>query len=68
MALYSPKAAEKYGFPYTKDPALAKITAARMWHWLPVIEEGNGDLICIDMSKPKSDEKVEDKPGEAIRF
>jgi cell wall assembly regulator SMI1 len=50
MALYSPEQAEKYGFPYTKDPALAKRTAARMWHWLPVIEEGNGDMICQDLS------------------
>ena len=49
MALYSPEEAEKYGFPYTKDPALAKRTAARMWHWLPVIEEGNGDMICQDL-------------------
>ncbi len=50
MALYSPEAAEKYGFPYTTDPALAKRTAARQWQWLPVIEEGNGDLICLDLS------------------
>lgn len=52
LALYTPEQAEKYGFPYTKDPALAKRTAARMWHWLPVIEEGNGDLICLDLSAP----------------
>jgi cell wall assembly regulator SMI1 len=52
MALYSPPEAEKYGFPYTKDPTLAKQTAARMWHWLPVIEEDNGDLICQDLSNP----------------
>lgn len=52
MVLYSPEAADKYGFPYTKDPALAKRTAARMWHWLPVLEEGNGDSICHDMSDP----------------
>jgi cell wall assembly regulator SMI1 len=51
-SLYSQEKAEKYGFPYTKDPALAKRTAARMWHWLPVIEEGNGDLICQDLSDP----------------
>jgi cell wall assembly regulator SMI1 len=52
MCLYSPAKAEKYGFPYTNDPALAKRTAARMWNWLPVIEEGNGDLICQDLSDP----------------
>ncbi|MBN9523813.1 SMI1/KNR4 family protein [bacterium] len=52
MALYSPEQAEAYGFPYTKDPALAKHTAARQWHWLPVIEQGNGDLICLDLSAP----------------
>jgi cell wall assembly regulator SMI1 len=52
MALYAPEKADKYGFPYTKDPALAKRTAARMWHWLPVLEEGNGDLICQDLSDP----------------
>lgn len=52
MALYSPEEAEKYGFPYTEDPELAKRTAAKMWHWLPVIEEGNGDLICQDLSDP----------------
>jgi len=23
-----------------------------MWHWLPVIEEGNGDLICQDLNAP----------------
>jgi cell wall assembly regulator SMI1 len=50
IALYSPEKAERYGFPYTQDPALAKRTAARMWHWLPVIEEGNGDMICQDLS------------------
>lgn len=48
ITLYTPEEAESYGFPYTDDPALAKRTAARMWHWLPVIEEGNGDLICQD--------------------
>ena len=52
MALYNPEQADKYGFPYTKDPALAKRTAARQWQWLPVIEEGNGDLICLDLSVP----------------
>lgn len=52
MALYSPEEAEEYGFPHTKDPALAKRTAARMWHWLPVLEEGNGDMICLDLSDP----------------
>jgi cell wall assembly regulator SMI1 len=52
MALYSPEKAEQYGFPYTEDPALAKRTAARMWHWLPVMEEGNGDQICFDLSDP----------------
>jgi cell wall assembly regulator SMI1 len=52
MALYNPEQAEKYGFPHTQDPALAKRTAARQWHWLPVIEEGNGDLICLDLSVP----------------
>ncbi len=51
-ALYNPEEAEKYGFPYTKDPALAKRTASRQWHWLPVIEEGNGDLLCTDLSVP----------------
>ncbi len=51
-ALYSPQEAEKYGFPYTKDPALAKRTAARMWHWLPIIDEGNGDQICLDVNAP----------------
>jgi cell wall assembly regulator SMI1 len=52
MALYTPEQSDKYGFPYTKDPALAKRAAARQWHWLPVIEEGNGDLICVDLSAP----------------
>ncbi len=52
MALYNSEQAEKYGFPYTKDPALAKRTAARQWHWLPVINEPNGDLICLDLSAP----------------
>lgn len=51
-ALYSPQAAETYGFPYTKNPTLAKQTAARMWHWLPVLQEGNGDHMSIDLSKP----------------
>lgn len=50
MALYSPEAAEKYGFPFTKDPALAKRTAARMWHWLPILQHVNGDMICLDLS------------------
>lgn len=50
MVLYSPEEAEKYGFPYTKDPALAKRTAARMWNWLPVIEEGNGDMFCLELN------------------
>jgi cell wall assembly regulator SMI1 len=50
MALYDSEAADRYGFPYTKNPTLAKQTAARQWHWLPVIEEGNGDLICVDLS------------------
>lgn len=50
LVLYSPEAAEKYGFPHTKDPALAKRTAARMWHWLPVIAEENGDAISHDLS------------------
>ena len=52
MVLYSPERAEEYGFPYTKDPILAKRTAARMWNWLPVIEEGNGDSICLDLDAP----------------
>jgi len=52
MALYSPEDAEKYGFLHTQDSALAKRTAARMWHWLPLIEEGNGDQICQDLSDP----------------
>ena len=52
LVLYSPEQAEKYGFPYTKDPALAKRTAARMWHWLPVFEHGNGDTICLDLGAP----------------
>lgn len=51
-ALYSPEEGERYGFPYTDDPALAKITAAKMWHWLPVIQEGNGDQLCIDLGDP----------------
>ncbi len=50
MALYDSEAAERYGFPYTKSPTLAKQTAARQWHWLPVIDDGNGDLICVDLS------------------
>ena len=52
QVLYSPERAEEYGFPYTKDPALAKRTAARMWHWVPLIEEGNGDSICLDFGDP----------------
>src|SRR5690606_16890339 len=52
FALYSPEKAENYGFPYTDDPALAKRTAARMWHWLPVIEMWNGDLFCLDLGEP----------------
>ncbi len=52
MSLYTPEMAEEYGFPYTDDPALAKRTAARQWQWLPIIEEGNGDLICLDLSVP----------------
>jgi cell wall assembly regulator SMI1 len=52
MVLYSPEKAEEYGFPYTKDSALAKRTAARMWHWLPVIQDGNGDSICLDLGAP----------------
>lgn len=49
LVLYTPERAEEYGFPYTKDPTLAKRTAARMWHWLPVIAESNGDAICLDL-------------------
>ncbi|MEJ5277184.1 MAG: SMI1/KNR4 family protein [Thermogemmata sp.] len=52
IALYSPEESERYGFPGTKDPALAKRTAARMWHWLPVLEQGNGDMICLDLGDP----------------
>jgi hypothetical protein len=52
LILYTPERAEEYGFPYTKDPALAKRTAARMWQWLPIIEEPNGDSICIDLGAP----------------
>jgi cell wall assembly regulator SMI1 len=52
LVLYTPERAEEYGFPYTKDPTLAKRTAARMWHWLPVIEEPNGDAICLDLGAP----------------
>jgi cell wall assembly regulator SMI1 len=54
LVLFTPEKAEEYGFPYTKDPALAKCTAARMWHWLPVIEHGNGDSICLDLGAPGS--------------
>ncbi len=50
-ALYSKERAEEYGFPYTDDPELAKQTAARMWHWLPLLSEGNGDTICLDLSQ-----------------
>jgi cell wall assembly regulator SMI1 len=49
LVLYTPERAEEYGFPHTKDPDLAKHTAARMWHWLPVIKEPNGDAICLDL-------------------
>ncbi len=49
LVLYSPERAEEYGFPHTNAPALAKRTAARMWHWLPVITEENGDAICLDL-------------------
>ncbi|MCX7666338.1 MAG: SMI1/KNR4 family protein [Gemmataceae bacterium] len=49
IALYSPEKANEYGFPYTKDPALAKQTAARMWQWLPLIEHHNGDAIALDL-------------------
>ncbi|WP_088253688.1 SMI1/KNR4 family protein [Fimbriiglobus ruber] len=52
VALYTPEKAEAYEFPYTDDPRLAKQTAARMWFWLPIIQEGNGDLICIDLAVP----------------
>ncbi|WP_162671139.1 SMI1/KNR4 family protein [Gemmata massiliana] len=52
LVLYSPERAEEYGFPHTKDPALAKHTAARMWHWLPIIAEENGDAICLDLGAP----------------
>ncbi|VTU00414.1 : SMI1_KNR4 [Gemmataceae bacterium] len=52
LVLYTPEQAEKYGFPYTDDPALAKRTAARMWHWLPIIDEPNGDAICLDLGAP----------------
>jgi cell wall assembly regulator SMI1 len=52
LVLYSPEQAEKYGFTGTKDPALAKRTAARMWNWLPLIEQGNGDSICLDLGAP----------------
>ena len=52
LVLYTPERAEEYGFPYTKDPVLAKRTAARMWHWLPIIEHGNGDSICLDLGDP----------------
>jgi cell wall assembly regulator SMI1 len=48
--LYTPEKADAYGFPSTDDPALAKRTAARMWHWLSIIDEGNGDTLCIDLS------------------
>lgn len=52
VVLYSAEQAEKYGFPYTQDPALANRTAARMWHWLPIFEHGNGDMICLDLGDP----------------
>lgn len=52
ISLYTPAKAKKYGFPHTKDPALAMQTAAKMWHWMPVIEEGNGDMISFDLSDP----------------
>lgn len=49
-SLYDANAAESYGFPYTDDPELAKKTAARMWNWLPVLHEENGDEFSIDMA------------------
>jgi hypothetical protein len=52
LVLYTPEKADQYGFPYTKDPTLARRTAARMWHWLPIIDEGNGDTICLDLGDP----------------
>jgi cell wall assembly regulator SMI1 len=39
-----------YAFEFTDDPALARRTAARMKLWLPVLSEGNGDSICIDLA------------------
>ena len=51
-ALYTPERSEEYGFPHAKDPALAKRTAARMWHWLPVMTDAGGDQICIDLGDP----------------
>ena len=48
--LYDANAADKYGFPYTDDPDLAKRTAARMWNWLPVIHDDNGDEFSIDIA------------------
>ena len=47
--LYDAAAADRYGFPYTKDPELAKKTAARMWNWLPVLHHENGDEFSLDM-------------------
>lgn len=52
LVLYPPERAEEYGFTGTKDPGLAKRTAARMWHWLPIIAEPNGDAVCLDLGAP----------------
>jgi cell wall assembly regulator SMI1 len=52
IRLYSQEEAERYGSPHTTDPVLALKTAARQWHWLPVLEEGNGDVICMDLAEP----------------
>ncbi len=54
VVLYTPEKAESYGFPHTEDPALAKRTAGRMWDWIPVLAEGNGDTICIDLGSPSA--------------
>lgn len=48
---YSPENAAEYGFPHTANPQLAIRTAARMWDWLPILYQGNGDQICIDLSE-----------------
>jgi hypothetical protein len=59
---------KKAGTPDAKDAAKEAANAKSVKPEAEKAQEPKSDVRVIDMSKPKTEEKLEEKPGEAIRY